>query len=364
MKRAYKVLLVMVLALMFSMAFAETDTLTFSITVEQNLPDWANLQFPVDTTVALGDSCVFYAQVWEDGKTDPEGRFADINAWIGYSSTDSDPSGSGWTWLPATYNSLANCAPNDEYYAELASLLPVGTYYVASRFAFEGDSANAVYGGYASGEHGLWDGEDVVSGQLTIVKLNSVPVIATISNKVIEEDSSPYYLLSATDADNDTLTFTVLSNDQSSDIVLQISGDTLKVTPNADFYTLTPANIVIQVSDGKGGLDSALFTITVDAVNDAPVIAAVASQTIREGVETTITFTATDVDNLGSELTWSESNKPTGSVFSDLGNGTATLVWTPDYTQSGLYEDIEITVSDGVSSSRTLVIKTGRNSSK
>jgi hypothetical protein len=93
-------------------------------------------------------------------------------------------------------------------------------------------------------------------------------------------------------------------------------------------------------------------------------MAAVASRTISEGVETTITFTATDVDNLLSELTWSANNNPTGSVFTDLANGTATLVWTPDYTQAGLYEDIEITVSDGVGSSRTMVIKTGRNSSK
>lgn len=371
MKRAYSVLLIVVLLGMFSVAWADTDQVTFSITVQQNLPDWGNLQFPVDTTVALGDSCTFYAQVWEDGKTTGEGQFADINAWIGYSSSNTDPSGSGWTWISATYNAAAssegtNSFANDEYYAELGSLLPVGTYYVTSRFAFEGDSANAVYGGYApaGGEHGLWDGTDVVSGEMTIVKLNTAPIIAAITNKLIEEDSHLAYVLSASDADDDTLTFSVLSNDQSSDIILQISGDTLNITPNADFFTTTPANVVIQVSDGHGGTDTTSFTITVDAVNDAPVIASVVSPTILEGVETTITFTATDVDNIPSELTWSQTGKPEGSVFTDLGDGTATLVWTPNYTQSGTYNDIVITVNDNQSSSRSIIIKTGKKRSK
>ena len=83
MKKRIIALGLVVLATMFTFAWADTDQVTFTITVEQNTPDWASVQFPADTTVELGNSCNFYAQVYEADKTNAEGRFSDINAWIG-----------------------------------------------------------------------------------------------------------------------------------------------------------------------------------------------------------------------------------------------------------------------------------------
>ena len=356
MKKRILALMLVIFATMFSFAMAETDQVSFSITVGQNTPDWANVQFPADTTVELGENCNFYAQVWEDGKTPGEGQYTSIDAWIGYNNSDVGSTDPGWTWLPATYNAAAsseatNSFANDEYYIELASSLPVGTYYVRSRFAFTGDSTNASYGLLG----------DTTSAVLRIIKINHAPVLAAIPAKTVEEDGSLSFTVSATDSDNDTLTYSIFSNDQSDDITVSISNDTLFIVPDADFFTSTDANVIIKVSDGHGGEDTTSFKLNIDAVNDAPIIAAVGSQNIAEGSELTVNFTATDVDNVGSELTWSQSGKPEGSVFTDNGDGTAKLVWTPNYTQAGNYNGIEISVDDGHASSRTLVIKTDTN---
>ena len=58
----------------------------------------------------------------------------------------------------------------------------------------------------------------------------------------------------------------------------------------------------MKVADTFGDSDTSQFSVTVTAVNDAPVIASLSDQ---EGSDVEITFniTATDVD--GDDLTWS-----------------------------------------------------------
>ncbi|MCD6374794.1 MAG: cadherin-like domain-containing protein [Caldisericaceae bacterium] len=47
-------------------------------------------------------------------------------------------------------------------------------------------------------------------------------------------------------------------------------GDTLKYIPNQDFFGRD--SFQYQISDGNGGLDSAMVRISIRAVNDAPQI--------------------------------------------------------------------------------------------
>jgi len=122
--------------------------------------DWCNLQHPATGTIEVGNSFLVYAQVYEPSVTDAVGQGAGISAWIGYSTENTDPS--TWTnWIPATYN--VDDGNNDEYMAEIGSLLPVGTYYYASRFMLSGGSYQ--YGGYNGG---FWDGINNVSGVLVV----------------------------------------------------------------------------------------------------------------------------------------------------------------------------------------------------
>lgn len=138
-----------------------TTNVSGELTVEA-LPqiDWANLQSPENGNINVGDNFDVYAQVYELGVTDAAGQGVGISAWIGYSISDTDPS--SWTdWIPASYNT--DVGNNDEYKADISSLLPSGTYYYASRFQL--GLADYVYGGYNGG---FWDGTTNVSGVLTI----------------------------------------------------------------------------------------------------------------------------------------------------------------------------------------------------
>lgn len=105
---------------------------------------WCNLQFPTtNEAIDQGSSIVYYGRVYVAGVTDSSGEGTAVDAWVGYSSNNSDPSGSGWTWVAATYNT-DDGPNNDEYKGTLSGLTP-GTYYVAYRYNVSGGSY--VYGG-------------------------------------------------------------------------------------------------------------------------------------------------------------------------------------------------------------------------
>ncbi|WP_299122378.1 choice-of-anchor J domain-containing protein [uncultured Winogradskyella sp.] len=143
----------------FSVDAAPTDTL-----------DYLNLQWPPTLTFAeneMADQFV-YAQAYEAGLTDvTAGQSPGIEAWIGYSSTDTDPSGAGWTWEVATFNT--EVGNNDEYAVAMQNIgLAEATYYYASRFRLNGGPFG--YGGIlADGSNGgTWDGTTNISGVLTV----------------------------------------------------------------------------------------------------------------------------------------------------------------------------------------------------
>lgn len=128
--------------------------------------DWANLQWPPNGTITKGDPFNVYGQIYEAGVTEPAGQGAGVNAWVGYSTTNTDPA--TWTnWIPATYNTAGPASNNDEYFADLGAVIPApGTYYYATRFNVSGGAF--YYGGYNAAGGGAWDGTNNVNGVLTV----------------------------------------------------------------------------------------------------------------------------------------------------------------------------------------------------
>ncbi|MEX0681163.1 MAG: chitobiase/beta-hexosaminidase C-terminal domain-containing protein [Balneolales bacterium] len=109
-----------------------------------------------------------YAQVRADGFTDTDVASDSIQAWIGYHTENVSPSESGWTWINAGFNSGFE-DEGHEYMADIGSGLSPGVYYYVSRFQLM--EFDYVYGGISDG---FWDGENNVSGQLTVVKPTSI----------------------------------------------------------------------------------------------------------------------------------------------------------------------------------------------
>lgn len=140
----------------------------YSLTVAPlpaDLPDYANLQFPYTATINQGGSVTVYGQVYEGGLTDvvPNiiGQAPGILAWVGYSTTDTNPN--TWTnWTAATWNS-GMIGNNDEYQANLGADLLPGTYYYATRYQLNGGAF--VYG---ATNFGFWNGTDKINGVLTV----------------------------------------------------------------------------------------------------------------------------------------------------------------------------------------------------
>ncbi len=150
--------------------FGQAEDYTLNVTTLPNdLPDYANLQWPPSATIPYGGSVTVYGQVYEAGLTDVApnitGQAPGITAWVGYSATDTNPN--TWaTWVPATWNS-AMVGNNDEYSAAIGSTLAAGTYYYATRFQLNGGAF--VYGGIDASNNGnFWDGTTYKSGVLTV----------------------------------------------------------------------------------------------------------------------------------------------------------------------------------------------------
>jgi hypothetical protein len=125
---------------------------------------YANIQWPGTGTIDLGTDFNVYAQAWIQDVTNQTGQTTGLQAWIGYSTTNSNPS--TWTnWLPATFNT--NVGNNDEFMSNLgASIISGGTYYYASRFQYL--AQEYVYGGFSATGGGFWNGTTNVSGTLVI----------------------------------------------------------------------------------------------------------------------------------------------------------------------------------------------------
>jgi hypothetical protein len=140
----------------------------YSLTVAPlpaDLPDYANLQFPYTATINQGESVTVYGQIYEGGLTDVApnitGQAPGILAWVGYSTTDTNPN--TWTnWTAATWNS-GMIGNNDEYQANIGADLLPGTYYYATRYQLNGGAF--VYG---ATNFGFWNGTDKINGVLTV----------------------------------------------------------------------------------------------------------------------------------------------------------------------------------------------------
>ncbi|MCX7611353.1 MAG: hypothetical protein N2043_07195, partial [Ignavibacterium sp.] len=130
--------------------------------IVQTQINWCNLQGPQSAIINQGDSLSVYAQIFIQGITPTPGPASGVQAWIGINTQNTNPS--TWTnWYPASFN--VDVGNNDEYMAKIGYDLQPGTYYYASKFQY---SSQTKFGGYSSSGGGFWDGQNNVSGVLTV----------------------------------------------------------------------------------------------------------------------------------------------------------------------------------------------------
>jgi type VI protein secretion system component Hcp len=199
---------------------------------------------------------------------------------------------------------------------------------------------------------------DIASGQGT----DTAPTISAITNTSTPEDTAKLVSFTVDDAETaaGALTLTRGSDNQAvvptANIVLGGSGASRNITitpaPNAS----GSATITLVVTDGNNRTATTSFVLTVNAVNDAPTIAAVTAQTTNYGVPIDVNVTLADPDSDVNTVTLSASSSPGGilaSVTDLTGTGSVrTLRLTPVSGASGT-TSVTLTASDGTASSQT-----------
>ena len=188
---------------------------------------------------------------------------------------------------------------------------------------------------------------------------NTAPTITTIANQNTSEDTATA-TLTFTVGDSQTAVGTLTVAPWSSNpalapvanITLGGSGAnrTVRIAPMTNQSGV--ATISLTVTDEGGLSASTSFTVTVNSVNDAPTISAIANVSTSAGSATTAqAFTVGDVETAAGSLTLSASSSnptliPVANIAFGGSGGSRTVTATPASGQSGT-STLTVTVSDG-----------------
>jgi uncharacterized repeat protein (TIGR01451 family) len=193
---------------------------------------------------------------------------------------------------------------------------------------------------------------------IVVNEVNSAPVLAPISDKIIKALNTLSVVLGASDSDvpANHLTFSLLSGPTGA--VLDANTGTFTWTPTLA-QALTTNTVTVRVTDeGVPPLsDTKNFNVVVTDSNSAPVMGLVPNQTINELTLLSIGLTATDPDGASQTLAYSLVSGPTGMTV----NATSGLLtWTPTEAQGPSTNTVTVQVTDNgtppLSDSRTFTV--------
>ena len=197
-------------------------------------------------------------------------------------------------------------------------------------------------------------GTDTGLISITVNSVNDLPVAGdqTLSTP---EDTALVGTLTATDVESITFTFTQLVGPAHGTLSITASTGAFTYTPAANYHG--PDSFTFTVTDGNGGTDSGLISITVNSVNDLPVAG---DQTLSTNEDTALlgTLTATDVD--GDALSYSQLAAPAHGTLS-ITASTGAFTYTPAANYHGP-DSFTFTVNDGHSGTDSGLISITVNS--
>lgn len=208
------------------------------------------------------------------------------------------------------------------------------------------------------------DGLDSIVVNVTVEAVNDAPdvsqgyeVAVTMSE---DSDPQPFALtLTAVDAEGDSITWSLGSSPAHGNATAAGSGGTLNptYTPEANFNGSD--SFTILVSDSFGAQHTVTVNVTVQPVNDFPVIdqGTEVLVTMSEDGDPTafsLTLSAQDVD--GDELTWSLGTAPTNGSAAAAGTGsTLAPTYTPQLDFHGA-DSFIVQVEDGFGGTDSLTV--------
>lgn len=184
---------------------------------------------------------------------------------------------------------------------------------------------------------------------------NNNPTLTGLPNSNTNEDTpinnafdlDDYFI----DADSDTPSYSVQSNNQTGNVIPSINGDnTVDYDPASDWYGT--AEIVFKVEDGYGGSDTDTVLVIVSSVNDPPTLTPIGNRNVNEGDIVTILVEGFDDETSSLSFTCNRTD-----LFTDFPLSGGWTEWATNYTSAGIYH-VLFTVTDGTDSDNETVIIT------
>ena len=164
--------------------------------------------------------------------------------------------------------------------------------------------------------------------------VNDSPVLNTILDDSIDEDSVFTYELTAMDVDNSQFIFSASIEENGS---VEISDSTLTVIPDLNFNGNLEINVT--VSDGELS-DSNSFNLFINAINDAPILSDIQNQVINEDEVFSYDLITLDIDSDELSYIVSVGNNASVDIFD------SELIITPFQDYNGIIP-VNVSVSDG-----------------
>ena len=200
---------------------------------------------------------------------------------------------------------------------------------------------------------------------LTIDSINDAP-LAFDSSDTTDEDSDASGTLQGSDIDGDSLSYSIVTPPQHGAVTLVGgSGAAYSYSPDDNYYGTD--SFSYKTNDGIVDSSTATINLTINSINDVPVISLIHDLSIDQDTSTpAIAFTVDDVDGFGIESTLtvdatsSNIELVSRNQMALQGEGSDyTLVITPASHQYGA-STITLAVSDGVESSHVSFVLTVR----
>ncbi len=164
--------------------------------------------------------------------------------------------------------------------------------------------------------------DDFETFDITVAEVNQAPVLEAIGNKSADEGSLFTFSVSATDADlpANNLSFSLDSGAPSGATINPSTGQFRWTPGEADGPGVYSVTVRVDDDETPSLNDFQTFDITVNQVNQAPVLEAIGNKSVDEGSLLTFTVSATDADLPANTLAFSlDSGAGRGDDQSDLG---------------------------------------------
>ncbi|MDP8241095.1 MAG: Ig-like domain-containing protein [Candidatus Hatepunaea meridiana] len=178
---------------------------------------------------------------------------------------------------------------------------------------------------------------------IIVINVNRPPVVANaIDDVTIAEDPDPRRVEIAdlndvfSDPDDDELSFDFRGAPDGLNMGID-DDNILYINPNDHFNLPDGVEIIITADDNEATVEVS-FTLTINAINDAPVWDDVPDEVTgdeEELIEFTVSGSDVDSDNL--RIAYSSEDLPDVVEFEDLGGGEGSFTWQTTYADAGNY---------------------------